>query len=221
MGAKDVYVKCYDNGYAEMQDVNQVYSLEHKSVNFVLEFPVSVADWHKQIIFLLANGKILPYALTDDQTQRFPVPSQVMYPGELKVQFKAFRSQTDNAQAYPIERIYGECLINVNFGLSDTYDEYGNSDEIVKLRSDMEAHTADNGNPHKVEKAQLGLADVENTSIILGPVMPADQVVGGLWLQDLGQAFDDHGSVIVKNAIVSPTEVTDKNALWFDTEKDG
>lgn len=79
---------------------------------------------------------------------------------------------------------------------------------VTAVTDDLADHMADEGNPHNVTKAQVGLSNVDNTSDAAKPVSTATQTALNAKLDNSGDKTFDGNLTITGNLTVSGTTTT-------------
>ena len=79
---------------------------------------------------------------------------------------------------------------------------------VTAVTDDLADHMADEGNPHNVTKAQVGLSNVDNTSDAAKPVSTATQTALNKKLDNSGDKTFDGNLTITGNLTVSGTTTT-------------
>ena len=82
------------------------------------------------------------------------------------------------------------------------------SGNVTAVTDDLADHMADEGNPHNVTKAQVGLSNVDNTSDAAKPVSTATQAALNKKLDNSGDKTFDGNLTITGNLTVSGTTTT-------------
>jgi hypothetical protein len=97
------------------------------------------------------------------------------------------------------------------------FPDYSIASQIIGVKSNASTITADIKPTGMVTYQQFVDALANLTPVIVSPAEPANQAVGGLWLDTSDGPSGMGGGLVIANAVVSPTQPPENPPLWFQT----